>query len=82
MIILESFPTLLERDFNIPPLDELLNEVEKIGAIQSEFGFDKDEQHHKTTQSLIIFVTCNMPLPGICVTRTIHLPQMILNNDA
>ena len=28
------FPTLLERDFNLPPLDELLLEVEKIGEIQ------------------------------------------------
>ena len=28
------FPTLLERDFNIPPLPELLVEVEKIGTIQ------------------------------------------------
>jgi len=29
------FPTLLERDFNIPPLDDLLAEVEKIKRIQS-----------------------------------------------
>ena len=28
------FPTLLERDFNIPPLPELLREVESIRAIQ------------------------------------------------
>jgi hypothetical protein len=28
-------PTLLERDFNIPPLDELMREVEHIGLIQS-----------------------------------------------
>ncbi|ANE57290.1 DUF692 domain-containing protein [Methylomonas sp. DH-1] len=28
------FPTLLERDFNIPPLAELLREVDTIGAIQ------------------------------------------------
>ena len=28
------FPTLLERDFNIPPINELLIEVEKIRAIQ------------------------------------------------
>ncbi|NPU93998.1 MAG: DUF692 domain-containing protein [Gammaproteobacteria bacterium] len=28
-------PTLLERDFNIPPLPELVGEVEKIRAIQS-----------------------------------------------
>ena len=29
------FPTLLERDFNIPPLPELLGEVGRIGEIQS-----------------------------------------------
>lgn len=28
-------PTLLERDFNIPPLHELMGEVERIGAIQA-----------------------------------------------
>jgi uncharacterized protein len=27
-------PTLLERDFNIPPLDRLVAEVERIGAVQ------------------------------------------------
>jgi len=31
------FPTLLERDFNIPPLAELLKEVEKIRLIQQKF---------------------------------------------
>lgn len=29
------FPTLLERDFNIPPVDELLAEVARIGALQA-----------------------------------------------
>lgn len=29
------FPTLLERDFNIPPLDELLPEVERIKSLQA-----------------------------------------------
>ena len=29
------FPTLLERDFNIPPLAELLGEVDQIAAIQN-----------------------------------------------
>ena len=29
-------PTLLERDFNIPPLEELTREVERIDAIQSQ----------------------------------------------
>lgn len=28
-------PTLLERDFNIPPLSELMHEVERIGLIQT-----------------------------------------------
>ena len=31
------FPTLLERDFNIPPLDELLAEAGRIKAIQSQY---------------------------------------------
>ncbi len=31
------FPTLLERDFNIPPLEELFAEVAKIKAIQHKF---------------------------------------------
>ena len=28
-------PTLLERDFNIPPLPELLQEIDHIGALQA-----------------------------------------------
>ncbi len=31
------FPTLLERDFNIPPMNELLNEVDQILAIQQRY---------------------------------------------
>ena len=31
-------PTLLERDFNIPPLPQLLTEIEKITAIQTKHG--------------------------------------------
>jgi len=31
-------PTLLERDFNIPPLPELLTEVERIAAMQKAHG--------------------------------------------
>jgi uncharacterized protein (UPF0276 family) len=31
------FPTLLERDFNIPPLNELLLEVDKIKVIQQKY---------------------------------------------
>ena len=30
------FPTLLERDFNIPPLEQLLAQVRRIKAIQAE----------------------------------------------
>lgn len=31
------FPTLLERDFNIPPLPELLSEVDRIAALQAKW---------------------------------------------
>ncbi len=31
-------PTLLERDFNIPPLPELLGEVDRIAALQSKWA--------------------------------------------
>lgn len=31
-------PTLLERDFNIPPVPELMKEVEQIKAIQAEYA--------------------------------------------
>jgi len=31
------FPTLLERDFNIPPMPELLTEVEQIVAMQNQW---------------------------------------------
>jgi uncharacterized protein len=31
-------PTLLERDFNIPPLSELMREVERIGLIQTRYA--------------------------------------------
>lgn len=34
------FPTLLERDFNIPPLPQLLQEVEQIRRCQQEAGRD------------------------------------------
>ncbi len=33
-----SVPTLLERDFNIPPLSELMNEVEQIHTLQNRHG--------------------------------------------
>jgi uncharacterized protein len=32
------FPTLLERDFNIPPLDDLVSEVDRIAALQARRG--------------------------------------------
>jgi uncharacterized protein (UPF0276 family) len=31
-------PTLLERDFNIPPLHELMHEVERIGLTQTRYA--------------------------------------------
>ena len=36
-------PTLLERDFNIPPLPELLTEVEQIGILQEKWGATHDK---------------------------------------
>ena len=32
-------PTLLERDFNLPPVDELLAEVAQIKTVQAEYSF-------------------------------------------
>ncbi len=42
------FPTLLERDFNIPPVEELLIEVEKIKEIQARWSPNEQakEQRH------------------------------------
>ena len=40
------FPTLLERDFNIPPVEELLTEVQKIKTIQSNWA-----RHGQSNQS-------------------------------
>ena len=40
------FPTLLERDFNIPPVDELLVEVRKIKHIQNKWN-----QREQTTET-------------------------------
>jgi uncharacterized protein (UPF0276 family) len=40
------FPTLLERDFNIPPVEELLTEIQKIKAIQGRWKLhDQTEEH-------------------------------------
>lgn len=43
------FPTLLERDFNIPPVDELLNEVNRISDIQTHWqrmSLRDDQRQH------------------------------------
>ena len=37
------FPTLLERDFNIPPVPELLTEVSRISALQAKWHVNRDE---------------------------------------
>ena len=37
------FPTLLERDFNIPPLEDLLKEVAHIAALQAKWRARGDE---------------------------------------
>jgi uncharacterized protein (UPF0276 family) len=36
------FPTLLERDFNIPPLPELLGEVSRISNLQTRWNKNRD----------------------------------------
>jgi uncharacterized protein (UPF0276 family) len=40
-------PTLLERDFNIPPLPELLTEIDRIRSLQQrhETGMNRDQAH-------------------------------------
>ncbi len=38
-------PTLLERDFNVPPLTELLNEVDRIIEIQARHAHQNSAQH-------------------------------------
>ncbi len=43
------FPTLLERDFNIPPLEDLMTEVDRIAAIQQRFqkrGINESVRQH------------------------------------
>ena len=37
------FPTLLERDFNIPPVPELLTEVSRISTLQAKWNVNRDE---------------------------------------
>lgn len=39
------FPTLLERDFNIPPMQELLSEIEQISSYQKKWQAIQDQQH-------------------------------------
>jgi len=39
------FPTLLERDFNIPPLDRLLAEVDTIADIQDQWSLATHARH-------------------------------------
>ncbi|HEY5775319.1 MAG TPA: DUF692 domain-containing protein [Xanthomonadales bacterium] len=46
------FPTLLERDFNLPPVAELLSEVQKIQHIQAKWNLHKkshEEQGQERT---------------------------------
>jgi hypothetical protein len=38
------FPTLLERDFNIPPLDDLVSEVDRIAALQVRHGIGRQRR--------------------------------------
>lgn len=40
------FPTLLERDFNIPPVGQLLTEVRKIKAIQDKWSLHETKQDY------------------------------------
>ena len=42
------FPTLLERDFNIPPVKELLTEVQQIKDIQDKWIRDGQSQDEQT----------------------------------
>ena len=51
-----SFPTLLERDFNIPPVDELLLEVDQIRDYQRKYANQKigrGEQGSQTSAATI-----------------------------
>ena len=40
-----AVPTLLERDFNIPPLNELLEEVDRIRELQTPYLIDQQTAH-------------------------------------
>lgn len=39
------FPTLVERDFNIPPLSELMTEVSQVREKQSKYNHEKQQAH-------------------------------------
>ncbi len=41
------FPTLLERDFNIPPVPDLLKEVEQIRNLQEQYGSRVDDEYRR-----------------------------------
>jgi uncharacterized protein (UPF0276 family) len=43
------FPTLLERDFNLPPVEELLSEVQQIKDMQDKWS-PVDRSHEKQAQ--------------------------------
>lgn len=44
-------PTLLERDFNIPPLDELVREVERIAQIQRQHSQPAHQRHEQVARA-------------------------------
>lgn len=44
------FPTLLERDFNIPPVDELLTEVQKIRDLQTKWSLCSKTQNEQSKE--------------------------------
>jgi uncharacterized protein (UPF0276 family) len=41
-------PTLLERDFNIPPLAELIDELHQVRAIQARYDNASEQQHARS----------------------------------
>lgn len=38
------FPTLIERDFNIPPLDVVMQEVNQVHLLQAKHGFAREKE--------------------------------------
>ena len=52
-----KFPTLLERDLNIPPLDILMKEVNKIAELQAVYGrglFNEAEDFEKIRRQYLV----------------------------